>query len=73
MASFALCAIAMSSEERFSKKSGEWGAIYPRMITFLAIVGEVPMAALMARILQTGSSSYPLIAEMIEFTDSIWL
>lgn len=55
LSAFSLCAIAMCYEERLAGKEGSWGAIYPRLLPFLALGFEVAIAVLLALSIKAGT------------------
>lgn len=59
LSSFALCSVQMNAEERFNKKEGAWGKLYPRMITTLGLVLEITIIAILSRIIQLDPSNQP--------------
>ncbi|KAI5476886.1 vacuolar ABC heavy metal transporter Hmt1 [Pseudohyphozyma bogoriensis] len=59
LTSYALCAIAMTYEERVSKKEAGWSTLYPKIFTFLGWAIEIPIIAITARIIQLDPSAQP--------------
>lgn len=67
MVSFTLCSLTMLLEEKQAGKKGEWGSVYPRLVTVLGLGIELVMAFLIGRILQNGLF---FIQPMARCTDS---
>lgn len=56
LASFALCAIAMGTEERWAKENGKWGKVYPRVVAVVAWGMELVILVLFVIALRDGES-----------------
>lgn len=54
LASFALCAIAMTWEERSKNQEAGWGRIYPRVVPIVGCGIEIAVAVVLALLLKRG-------------------
>lgn len=58
LSSFALCAIAMTWEERSKKEEASWGMVYPRVIAVVGCGLDIAIAVVLALLIKQ-SRSFP--------------
>ncbi|ORY83494.1 hypothetical protein BCR35DRAFT_351964 [Leucosporidium creatinivorum] len=59
LSSFALCAIAMTWEERSKQEEASWGAVYPRVVAVVGCGLDIAIAVVLALLIKQNSANQP--------------